>query len=450
VNANALLPLLYNAALLVATAVVFDTAPTRDQSHTRSLKMQLGHGLALAAVAAVSMLTPWTVVPGVVFDARSVVIGLSALFFGTVTTAVVVVIAALVRLSQGGAGAVPAVVAMLGVSTVGLVWRHRFRLDQADLGPLSLFLFGFTTHVAVLLAMLLLPWPTAFEVLWAITAPMLLVMPTATMLIGLLFVRRLKRERTQRALAQTLEQRKVLHHELQHRVKNSMSMIVAMITLQRENYRNEETRDALTELHGRVTVLAKLYGLLFQGTIQDTGTASADRVQVRPLLNAVCESLGSSIGHGNFQVHSSIDDIEIDTGRASSIGIIANELTTNALKHAFPVPAASETGHHGSHATTKPTGSVDVSFTQSNGRYTLEVRDNGVGLPEGFTPQSAAGFGLGLVQMLAEQLDGTLTAERSPDATAATAPTGSAATAPSGSAATATTTGSVFRVVFPA
>ncbi len=443
-NANALLPLLYNAALLVATAVVFDTAPTRDQAHTRSLRMQLGHGLALAAVAAVAMLTPWTLVPGVVFDARSVVIGLSALFFGTVTTTVVVVIAALVRVSQGGAGALPAVAAMIGVTVVGLVWRHQLRLDQADLGPVRLFVFGFTAHVAVLLAMLLLPWPTALAVLRAVAVPMLIVMPTATMLIGLLFVRRLRRERTQRALAQTLEQRKVLHRELQHRVKNSMSMIVAMITLQRENYQNEETRDALTELHGRVTVLAKLYGLLFQGTIQDKGTASADRVQVRPLLNAVCESLGSSLGNGSFPVHSSIDDIEIDTGRASSIGIIANELTTNALKHAFPVPAGSETTHHGSQAAVKQTGSVAVSFTQSNGRYTLEVRDNGVGLPEGFTPQSAAGFGLGLVQMLTEQLNGTLTVESSSDAAATAGAAAAAAAAP------APTTGSVFRVVFPA
>lgn len=445
-NISALLPLLQNAALLVATAVVFDTAAPRGESQNRSIQIQLGHGLALAAVAVVSMLTPWTVIPGVVFDARSVIIGLSALFFGTIPTTVVVVFAALVRLSQGGAGAVPAVVAMLGASTVGLVWRHQLRIDQADLRPLPLFLFGFATHLSVLLAMLLLPWPLAFEVLGAIAVPMLLVMPTATMLIGLLFVRRLKRERTQRALAQTLEQRKVLHRELQHRVKNSMSMIVAMINLQRENYQNEETRDALAELSGRVTVVSRLYGLLFQGTKNSEDETAADQVQIRPLLNAVCESLGSSIGNGSLMVRSHSDDVVIDTGRASSLGIIANELATNALKHAFPGPTDSATGTQSAEAAPQPTGSVEVRFTQTDAQYSLEVRDNGVGLPEGFAPVSSAGFGLGLVQMLTEQLNGTLTYGRS---ASSAVPEPGTATATDSAVLTTAGTGTVFRVVFP-
>lgn len=436
-NVDALLPLLHNAALLVATAVVFDTAPTRVPSQTHSLNSQLGHGLALAAVAAVAMLTPWVVVPGVVFDARSVVIGLSALFFGTVTTMVVVVVAALVRVSQGGVGALPAVVAMIGVTSVGLLWRHRLRTEQADLGPLQLWLVGFTTHVAVLLAMLLLPWPTAFQVLRAIGVPMLVIMPTATMLVGLLFVRRLKRERAKRALAETFGQHKVLHHELQHRVKNSLSMIVAMISLQREKYHNGETREALAELSDRVSVMAQLYGQLYQSAATTGGVA--DKVQIQPLLTTVCDSLGNSLGHDGITVRSHIDDVELEAGKATSLGIIANELTTNALKHAFPVRDPSTVVSADSQvlrtAVHQP-ASVEVSFSQAHGEYMLEVSDTGIGLPDDFSPPSSAGFGLELVHMLTEQLNGSFSFE--------------CASAPATHDSQANRTGAVFRVVFPA
>jgi len=81
------LGLIQNAALLLAAALIFDLAALRWRPGKASLR-QIPVGLVLGIIGIIVMLTPWSFAPGIAFDARSVLIGICGLFFGTFATAV--------------------------------------------------------------------------------------------------------------------------------------------------------------------------------------------------------------------------------------------------------------------------------------------------------------------------------------------------------------------------
>jgi two-component sensor histidine kinase len=114
-------------------------------------------------------------------------------------------------------------------------------------------------------------------------------------------------------------------------------------------------------------------------------------------INALCKQLARAyrMSDQSIDVVADVDSIELDLDRAVSVGLIINELVSNALKHAFPDGRS---------------GLVQVSLKRSNGaRCILAVRDTGTGLPHGFDVGRAETLGLQLVQDLTQQLRGTMT-----------------------------------------
>lgn len=87
----------------------------------------------------------------------------------------------------------------------------------------------------------------------------------------------------------------------------------------------------------------------------------------------------------------------LDARVLSPLGIIVNELLTNAMKYAF-------SGRDG--------GMIRVSGSHKEGRVTIVVQDDGIGLPDSFDLKTSAGFGLRLVEMLTEQIGGSLRIDR--------------------------------------
>ena len=81
--------------------------------------------------------------------------------------------------------------------------------------------------------------------------------------------------------------------------------------------------------------------------------------------------------------------------RAVALGLIVNELVTDSLKYGFP---------------TGGPGTIRVRLTRETDLCTLDIEDDGAGLPSGFDPKTAEGFGLKLVEILSEQLSATFTA----------------------------------------
>lgn len=190
----ALLALLQNAALLVAMSVAYDVATTRWVSRSGRLR-PLVIGLLLGSIGIGIMLAPWEIAPGVVFDTRSVLLGVAGLLFGAVPTGVAMAMTAGMRLLQGGAGAGVGVAVILASGAIGLAWR-RFRRDPVEeIGVLELYLLGLLVHVAMLALMLGLPEAVAGRVLATVSLPVLVIHPAATAVLGAFLVGRLRRER---------------------------------------------------------------------------------------------------------------------------------------------------------------------------------------------------------------------------------------------------------------
>ena len=189
--------LLVNGSLLLAAIVAVDLFAPRGAERGGRLH-QLAAGLVLGAIGVGVMLSPYVLRPGVVFDARSVLVATAAYVFGPLPAAVVVAMTATLRLLQGGLGAGVGVGIIVASAGLGLLFRRRHRGDLATTSWRELIGLGFAAHVAMLLVTLGLPRPVALDVLRSISLPVLTLYPLLTVAVGGLMVRRMRQDRLAR------------------------------------------------------------------------------------------------------------------------------------------------------------------------------------------------------------------------------------------------------------
>ena len=187
--------LINNTALLLALGVLYDTLirNRREQNHVR--KFLTGFFVGAAGIAI--MFNPVRFMDGVIFDTRSILLAISGLFFGPVITVTAMVMTGLLRLFQGGAGALTGVSVIIMSGTTGLLWNYCRRKKLHDVTFQELLVFGLTVHVFMLLLMLTLSRETALQVLTTLTIPILVIYTLGTALLGFLMVRRFRYSQTE-------------------------------------------------------------------------------------------------------------------------------------------------------------------------------------------------------------------------------------------------------------
>jgi two-component sensor histidine kinase/PAS domain-containing protein len=186
-------------------------------------------------------------------------------------------------------------------------------------------------------------------------------------------------ERTEAAerLSASLTEKEMLLREVHHRVKNNLQSLLSLVQMERRRTRDEALRGRLDAVRSRVHVMA--------------GNGHHD-VNLGRQLDALCTSLQDlDPDGGRIAVTVTADTVHADIDTAVVFGLIANEIVSNAFKHAFP-------GGRG--------GRIDVRLTTAPGTVALTVRDDGVGDPGG--PGS---LGKQLVVALAGQLGGTVSGD---------------------------------------
>lgn len=195
-----------------------------------------------------------------------------------------------------------------------------------------------------------------------------------------------ERKRTEEELRRRVEEKETLLKEVHHRLKNNFASIEALVSLQAAEVKSPEARSALDDTLGRIAGMRILYEKLL-------ATERYEESSVREYIESLVESMEGalSIPEG-IAILPRVDDFQLPTKKLFPLGIIVNELVTNALKYAFEGREA---------------GTVSIRLERSGSSATLEVRDDGKGLPEGFRIEDGRGFGITLVRMLAEQLGGT-------------------------------------------
>jgi two-component sensor histidine kinase/PAS domain-containing protein len=191
------LGLVQNIALLLSIALVYDVAfPRRDVGEElsgRSLLVQSLFGLVVGAVGVAIMSTPWILVPGIVFDTRSVMLGISGLFFGTVPTLIAMAIAAAYRLYLGGGGTLMGICVIVATGSIGILWRHLRKGRLESISWLEIYAFGLVIHAIMLALILTLPRGSIAQAFSSMTLPVIVIYPGGTAFLGVLLRNRLRR-----------------------------------------------------------------------------------------------------------------------------------------------------------------------------------------------------------------------------------------------------------------
>ncbi|MEX2529926.1 MAG: PAS domain S-box protein [Gemmatimonadota bacterium] len=207
-----LIGLAENLLFLLAVVFVYDLVANGRTMGGRAWK-QVGVGLVIGLLVVGTMAASWQYAPGLQFDARSVVLGMTGLFFGTLATVPAMLMAVAYRVSQGGTGMLTGVLVIASSGTVGLLWRHLRGGVDHRMHWRELYAFGIVVHLAYLVLMLTLPEGRGFELLPLLAAPVLGLYPLAMLLLGMLLVRRMGRERDAERLAEDEARYRVLFED---------------------------------------------------------------------------------------------------------------------------------------------------------------------------------------------------------------------------------------------
>lgn len=179
-----LIALMSNAALLLFLPVIYQLSSLINTRHTRFKQIVNGLLIALFCIAIMSM--PFKLYLGVVFDTRTILISITALVFGPIPTVITIAASIVLRLLQGGAGALPGVAVILSSAIIGLVWRFWIHSAATKLRWLSVYVMSFLVHIAMIACMNFLPYPASANAMREITLPVLFIYPVATVLLYLL------------------------------------------------------------------------------------------------------------------------------------------------------------------------------------------------------------------------------------------------------------------------
>lgn len=194
-----ILGLIQNTSILLVFSMLYDFFGSRNEQ-SKSLLIKIATGVILGGIGVVLILTPWTFIPGIFFDTRSVMLSVAGLFFGPVPTITAMIITGSYRLYMGGDGVLMGIAVVLFSGSVGLLWRY-FRSGCNKKNPLiELAAMGFLVHLIMLCCVLFLPENVRWQTLKNIVLPVILIYPFATVLLGLLMLKQVKNRENQKAL----------------------------------------------------------------------------------------------------------------------------------------------------------------------------------------------------------------------------------------------------------
>ncbi|NQV02875.1 MAG: PAS domain S-box protein [Bacteroidia bacterium] len=196
------------------------------------------------------------------------------------------------------------------------------------------------------------------------------------------------------ALTDNARQKELLLREIHHRVKNNFAILVSLMNMQKLNSDPGDFKEFLTELQGRIRTMSLVHELLYR-------SYDIDYIDFGEYLSQLVSIISRAYKNKPVAIHSTFDNCILDVETALPLGLISNEILTNAYKYAF---------------INNPKGEmwIDLQKYPDDGNpeglftHTLTIRDNGPGLPEGFSPEIQSSMGSQIITLLVEQLEGRL------------------------------------------
>lgn len=202
-----------------------------------------------------------------------------------------------------------------------------------------------------------------------------------------------KRKQAEEQIKASLKEKEVLLKEIHHRIKNNLQVISSLLNLQSGYIIDKDAIEMFKESQNRVKSMALIHEKLYQSK----DLARIDFAEyIRNLTNYLFRSYG--VTSNRIKLKKNVDDVFLGLDTAIPCGLIINELVSNSLKHAFPDGKE---------------GEIHICLFLDNDKFTLIVRDNGVGFPKDLDFRNTESLGLQLVITLVEQLEGTIDLKRS-------------------------------------
>jgi len=206
----------------------------------------------------------------------------------------------------------------------------------------------------------------------------------------------LERKKAEEKVLVSLDEKEILLKEIHHRVKNNLQIISSLLYLQSINLKDEETLNMLKDSQDRIRCMALVHEKLYQ-------SEDLSEINFKEYVVSLIDYISRSFNKSDTEIITriNIENINLSLDTAISCGLIVNELITNTYKYAFPEDWLK----------TKENTfqcEFEISVIGELNRYTLIVKDNGIGVKDNLDINNISSLGLKLVYSLAMQLNGTV------------------------------------------
>jgi two-component sensor histidine kinase/ligand-binding sensor domain-containing protein len=207
-----------------------------------------------------------------------------------------------------------------------------------------------------------------------------------------------ERKKAEEKVQASLDEKEVLLKEIHHRVKNNLQMISSLLYLQSRTINDNSLLNLFQDSQNRIKSMALIHEKLYL-------SKDFARVNFYEYVKSLLDHLIQSYKKNDFNmnVHIKINkDLNLDLDTAICCGMIINELITNAFKYAFPYDWAKQKSLSDELYLEISSTKIDENY------YTMSVKDNGIGIPEGVDIQHSISLGLKIVNSMVSQLDGSI------------------------------------------
>ena len=196
-----------------------------------------------------------------------------------------------------------------------------------------------------------------------------------------------ERMKHEEELAENARQKEYLLREIHNRVKNNFTILTSLMNMQRDQTADTELNRSITDLQLRVRTMSLVHEQLYKN--QEISSIPFDNY-----LQHLALIISSSFDNERITVETDIRPCQIAIEMALPMGLIINELITNVYKYAFPC---------------NNSGILSIKLLpEEEGKYSVTIRDNGIGLPEDFAKRTTQSMGTQIVQILIQQVEAQL------------------------------------------
>ncbi len=187
-------------------------------------------------------------------------------------------------------------------------------------------------------------------------------------------------------LENQLREKDTLLLDIHHRVKNDFSMLHSLFSLQNASVQNNDIKKILTEMQNRVMIMKNIYEKIYLSKTFDT-------LSLQEFIDDIVAYFQTCCGaNTKVEIETTIDNDKLSIKKMFYIGIIINEFLNNSYKYAFPDNSE---------------GNITITIKRENRFIEILYKDNGIGLTDNIVKKKNLGFGLNLVDIFVNQLDGS-------------------------------------------